>query len=90
MPRKLYAFADRRGVIEFGAVVPAGTLPIGRDWTRRIRGAVEVVARLAFDNKTLLVPGVPEASDDEAALDALYAFVDQVQLRLSRQRETRA
>lgn len=90
MARKLCAGADRRGVIEFAARLPEGLLPIGRDWEGRIRRAVEVVARHAYDGRTLLVPGVPEAADDDAALDAMYAFIDQVQLRLVRYRETRS
>ena len=60
------AFADSAGVIRIGKRCPKGALPIGR---RRhffaLHGAVSAVARLAYDNGTLLVPGVPEADDED-------------------------
>ena len=77
------AFADRAGVIRFGRRCPKGALPIGRH--RRfvtLHGAVSAVARLAYDNETLLVPGVPEAKTDDAALDAVVAFAKAVETRL--------
>jgi hypothetical protein len=41
---------------------------------KELERRLEVLARHAYDGQTLLVPGVPEADDDEAALDAVFAF----------------
>ncbi len=73
MPDTL-AHADRAGVIRFTqSKCPSGCLPIARgDDTLMER--IRAQARLAYDNKTLLVPGVPEAQSELAALDALMAF----------------
>lgn len=73
------AYADRAGVIGFGVEpAPAGRLPfafVNADQADRLRELVEARARLAHDNKTLLVPGIPEAEDDEwKALEALIDF----------------
>ena len=38
-------------------------------------------ARLAYDNETWLVPGIPEAVDDETAYQALLAFETRLQAR---------
>ena len=52
------AFADRAGVIRFGRRCPKGALPIGRHrHFVTLHDTVSVVARLAYDNETLLVPG---------------------------------
>jgi len=48
-----------------------------------LRSTVSAVARLAYDNETLLVPGVPEAEIDAAALAAVVAFVKAVDTRLA-------
>ena len=78
------AFADRAGVIRFDKHCPKGALPIGRH--RRLatlRSTVSAVARLAYDNETLLVPGVSEAKSDDAALAAVVAFAKAVDTRLA-------
>ena len=53
---------------------PQGALPLPDVPGRVIRAK----ARLAHDGKTLLVPGVPEAVDGEAAIDAVLAFCNLV------------
>lgn len=61
------------GVIEFraaGAACPEGALPLPGT-----RQEIEGLARQAYDGKTLLVPGVPEAADPSASMDAVFAFV---------------
>ena len=77
------AWADRRGVIEFGqAPAPDGMIVIARSRGRtgqRMRDRVSAAARHAYDGTTLLVPGIPEAEDDDEALDALISFRDRVQ-----------
>jgi hypothetical protein len=78
------AFADRAGVIRFGKRCPNGALPIGRHHRlATLRSTVSAVARLAYDNETLFVPGVPEAKSDDAALAAVVAFAKAVDTRLA-------
>ncbi len=48
-----------------------------------LQNTVSAVARLAYDNKTLLFPGAPEAKIDAAALAAVVAFVKAVDTRLA-------
>lgn len=76
----LAAFCFRNGCIEFGEAIPKGALCIGIGG-RTFRRTVEANARLAYDNKTLLVPGVPEADNDDEALDAVARFVERVRPR---------
>lgn len=76
------ALVDRRGVIEFRARDHGGLLTLARGDLRVLKPAVEVIARHAYDGKTLLVPGVPEAKTDDEALDAVLAFQDQLRKRL--------
>lgn len=78
-----FAFTNRLGIIGFGHHVPVGQLIIVDDPDdTKLRAAVEVVARHAYDGATLLVPGIPEADSDIDALDALIAFRRQVARRL--------
>ncbi len=81
----LTAYCDRSGTIGFcRATCPDGTLPIASHaHDALLRGAIAAVARHSYDNNTLLVPGLPEASDSEAALDALIAFSARVRERLA-------
>ncbi|GBQ96736.1 hypothetical protein AA23498_2720 [Acetobacter nitrogenifigens DSM 23921 = NBRC 105050] len=77
------AYCFRSGHIEFGSTNPEGTLPIGRSRSeKKLREIVEVNARRAYDGKTLLVPGIPEADTEEAALAAWRRFRDLVEMRL--------
>jgi len=78
------AWAWRSGVIEFGQAEPAGAIAIGKASSTRLREAVSAVARHAYDGTTLLVPGIPEATDSNDALNALVAFTRQVNRRLRR------
>jgi hypothetical protein len=77
------ALTDSAGVIRVGKRCPKGALPIGR---RRhfftLHGAVSAVARLAYENETLLVPGVPEAKMDDQDLNAVVTFTKAVEMRL--------
>jgi len=67
-------FAWANGVIGFGESVPEGALPIVAAARGTIIPKVKARARLAYDNRTLLVPGIPEATTDSARLDALMRF----------------
>ncbi len=66
------AFCYRSGEIEFArSLVPDGAIPFvrSRKGVSTLREIVEVRARRAYDGG-LLVPGIPEADSDDAALSA--------------------
>ncbi|MEO1670167.1 MAG: host nuclease inhibitor protein [Cyanobacteria bacterium J06631_2] len=77
----IYASCDRRGVIEFGEKVPEGNLPLHYGEEAQVKERISVVARHAYDNKTLLVPGVPEADNDDEAVDKLSAWIKHFKLQ---------
>lgn len=62
-------------------------MPIISGPARLLRRAVTACGRLAYDNKTWLVPGVPEAADDLAARSAVLAFKSQLARRVDRYRQ---
>jgi hypothetical protein len=82
MGKVLRGYTWRSGLIEFGARIPVGAMPIGasRDQSR-LREIVIANARHGYDG-SLLVPGVPEAVDDASALKAVKYFRDLVMMRL--------
>lgn len=82
MARKIYAICDRRGVIEFADAVEEGMLPVARGYPRQLRELIDATSRHAYDGETLLVPGIPEAEDDDAALDALLAYRRWIEARV--------
>ena len=71
-----FAYCDRNGIIDFGEALPEGRLPILKSKRlRTVKLILSARARHAYDGKTLLVPGIPEAGEDsDAALDALHKF----------------
>jgi hypothetical protein len=84
---RAYCYAS--GHIEFGRSVPDGALPIAHGPAKRLRDFIEGLARHGYSTElvngrptkirgteTLLVPGVPEAPDEFAAVDALTAWVN--------------
>lgn len=71
MPKPLIAYCYASGQIRFGYSVPAGAIEIARGKASVVRRQIAATSRIAYDNKTLLVPGVPEAVDQETACDAL-------------------
>lgn len=71
----LFAYCWRSGVIDIGAVVPKGAIEIARGPRKELTDFIGAVSRHAYDGETLLVPGVPEAESDVAAVQALMAFV---------------
>lgn len=74
-----FAYCWRSGVVEFGKELPAGAIAITRGAGIVWREWVAIKCRLAYDGKTLLVPGIPEAEDDEAAFTALKKFCDWIE-----------
>jgi hypothetical protein len=73
---RIFAAADRRGVIAFVDDEADGLIAFATGPERKLRAWIEVTARHAYDSVTLLVPGVPEAEDDDHALEALLGFRD--------------
>lgn len=71
---KAYCWAS--GQIEFGRRVPEGAILMAEGPAKPLRDVIGATARLAYDNKTLLVPGVPEAPDEKQACDALGRHLD--------------
>ncbi|GAA4475442.1 hypothetical protein GCM10023157_04290 [Gluconacetobacter asukensis] len=78
-----YCYADRK--IEFGKTIPNGDLPCGRGPARKLRDVVSVNARHAKDGISLLVPGIPEATNEFEAIEKLKWFRDLVEMRMSGQ-----
>jgi hypothetical protein len=70
----MYAYCWATGLIGFGEKLPNGALPIARGKGKKFKAWVQVKARLAYDNKTYLVPGIPEAEDDREGIDALIKW----------------
>lgn len=60
-------------------------LPICPEYAEhpRYREEIETWARRAYDNKTLLVPGIPEAKCLGDALDAAANFADRIRKMLA-------
>lgn len=74
MTTNVYCYAS--GHIGFcSGSIPAGALPIKFKATKTELKRIKVMARLAYDNKTLLVPGIPEAPDDGERYEAFKRFV---------------
>lgn len=79
-----FAFCDRRGVIEIAAYKPAGMFPLGKGRAERLTNIIQGIARQAYDGRTWLVPGIPEAETDEEAVEAAKRFRDRVSDRLKK------
>lgn len=71
----MIAYCWANGVIGFGRSLPDGAIVIAKGPSRPLRAMVSVASRHAYDGKTLLVPGVPEAPDQTAGSDALAQFL---------------
>lgn len=73
------AWCYRSGELVFGEDAPEGVIVIAEvrgPTVEQLREKLETRARLAYDGETLLVPGIPEAKDGDAALKALAAWRD--------------
>lgn len=82
--KTLAVYCARSGEIGFARRLPKGVLVCGRGPATHVRKAASVIARHGHDGNTLLVPGIPEAATDEAALEAVFWFRKQIALRLAR------
>lgn len=78
----------RSGEVEVVSHAPAGhgciTLATGP--RARLERVLIAVSRHAYDGVTLLVPGIPEAEDDDAALAAALEFQSRIERSLSSRR----
>jgi hypothetical protein len=69
------AYCYASGQIGFASQCPDGALPLMRGPDAQVRDVIGGHARHAYDGETLLVPGLPEAGNDQrAGLEALHAF----------------
>lgn len=85
----MIAYTWASGLIEFGGETPEGALPIAiakdAQQGERLREIVRVLARHGKGESKgqLLVPGIPEASDQQQAMKALQRFNALVQADLA-------
>jgi len=70
----MFAYCWASGQIEIGKTIPEGALPIARGREKKLKDVISGTARLAYNNKTWLVPGIPEAKDQLEALRALQRW----------------
>jgi hypothetical protein len=85
-------FAYRSGHLAFiegpmteGTAALSGALIVATGPKDIVEPTVKGMARLAYDNETYLVPGCPEAGDDDdAAYKAFAAWFDWVQMALEK------
>ncbi|OPE33288.1 homocysteine methyltransferase, partial [Pseudomonas aeruginosa] len=68
------AFCWASGLIQFGDQVPEGAIEIARGDDQVVREILVTNSRHAYDNVSLLVPGVPEAANQTEGGDALECF----------------
>ncbi|EBG0124404.1 host nuclease inhibitor protein [Salmonella enterica subsp. enterica] len=80
MKPTITAYCWASGLIEFGNTLPEGALPIIVGEEKQVRDVVGVLARHAY-NGDLLVPGIPEAANQNEAREALERFSCKVQER---------
>ena len=76
-PKRELAYCYASGHLEFGRRCKKGALPSAYV-TEDDKDAFTALARLGYDGKTWLVPGVPEAPDQLAGVEALERFRDRV------------
>jgi len=87
-PKLLYAYCWQTGRIGFGKSIPKGAIPIAKGKPSALRKAVRVIARESYPSKPggkdtcLLVPGIPEADNENSRLEALFRFRTEVARRL--------
>lgn len=80
----MMAYAFRSGHIGFGTKIPDGALIIAKGPEKIIGPIVRGNARLAYDNETWLVPGCPEAENDEQAYNAFIAFFERIRSQVTK------
>lgn len=82
--KKITAYVWASGLIEFGDKVPDGALPVISDEPETVINAIEVLACHSRTSPVqLLVPGIPEASNQRLAQEALIKFCRDVRFRVT-------
>jgi hypothetical protein len=71
----MYAASYASGLIVFGRSVPEGALPIAKGPARKLRPFIQAVARHGWEPNTLLVPGLPEAPNQDRAMTAFEKWL---------------
>lgn len=74
----MIAYCWANGQIDFGPsphAMPEGAIRIARGTARTVRQEIEAAARHGYEAGVLLVPGIPEAADQQQAGDALELFL---------------
>lgn len=80
----MMVLAYANGVICFARRTKPGTLPITSGPAKQLRAAVSGLARRAYDGKTLLVPGLPEACSWNERSAAIVRFQARIEESLGR------
>lgn len=78
----LKAFVYRSGLVAFDIETPEGALEVGTGPADLLQAVVGAVSRHAYNNVDLLCPGVPEATNEVEALDAVMAFEQHIKKRM--------
>lgn len=84
---KAYVWAN--GVVDFGNETPEGAIEFANGQGEKFIESIQVLCRLAYpryeDGKKQsdqwLMPGVPEAQNDEEASDAVVRFKQRIEAR---------
>lgn len=77
-------YCYRSGQIGFALrEIPDGAIAIAKGPHPITEAAVHGCARLAYDNETWLVPGIPEAANEEAAYQAMLTFEKRLKDRIA-------
>ena len=72
----LHAYAWASGLIEFGKYVPGDALELLAGDAEMVKYRIRAFARLADENESWLVPGVPEANTPEQKMHAMRHFAE--------------
>ncbi len=78
-------WCDAKGELAVGARRPLPSHFIIAGPGALLRRAIESLARLAYDGRTWLVPGVPEAASKAEAMAALQQFRERVTKHIDRE-----
>lgn len=89
------AYAWRSGAIDVSnGRTPKGAIKLVTFRSRRAAlvgtRVIEAIARHAYDGTTILVPGIPEADNDDDALNALLRWSERLSSRLARRLPARS
>lgn len=78
------------GMIEIASECPLGALVLASAPEEILAEAIQGSARLAYDGKTWLIPGVPEAAGRNLAVDAASAFAARLSARVAQLQSKRS